>query len=289
MSIVYLNGDYLPATEARVSVNDRGFLFSDGVYEVTPAYRGRLFRMERHLARIRRGLGELRIDFDPGGLVRVHDRLLEENKLSEREIAYVYVQVTRGVAPRAHAFPSPDVPPTVYAFAREHQRPARAAWEEGFRAVTVPDRRWARVDIKTVGLLPNVLAQQAAVEAGASDALFVRDGIAIEGAHSNFFAVLEGTLVTHPTTNVILPGITREYVLELARRLEVPVEERPIQIEELWDADEAFFTGTTTEIRPTVRVDQRTIGAGRPGPVTRLLYEGFLEGVSHAAAAAATR
>jgi D-alanine transaminase len=289
MSIVYLNGEYLPATEARVSVNDRGFLFSDGVYEVTPAYRGHLFRMDRHLARIRRGLGELRIDFDPSALTRVHERLLAENKLGEREIAYVYVQVTRGVAPRAHAFPSPDVPPTVYAFAREHVRPARSVWEEGFAAVTVPDRRWARVDIKTVGLLANVLAQQAAAEAGATDALFVKDGIAIEGAHSNFFAVLGGTLVTHPTTNVILPGITREYVLELARQLDVSVEERPIQIEELWDAEEAFFTGTTTEVRPTVRVDQRTIGSGRPGAVTRLLYEGFLEGVSHAATATATR
>jgi D-alanine transaminase len=245
--------------------------------------------MERHLARIRRGLRELRIDFDPSALTGVHDRLLAENRLAEREFAYVYVQVTRGVAPRSHAFPSPDVPPTVYAFAREHTRPPRSAWEEGFAAVTVPDRRWARVDIKTVGLLANVLAQQAAVEAGASDALFVKDGIAIEGAHSNFFAVLGGTLVTHPATNAILPGITREYVLELARHLEVPLEERPIQIEELWEADEAFFTGTTTEIRPTVRIDQRTIGTGRPGPVARLLFEGFLESVSHQGAAAATR
>jgi D-alanine transaminase len=289
MSIVYLNGEYLPVTEARISVNDRGFLFSDGVYEVTPAYRGHLFRMERHLARMRRGLGELRIDFDPGALTPVLERLLAENRLSDRELAYVYVQVTRGVAPRSHAFPSPDVPPTVYAFAREHARPSRAVWEEGFHAVTVPDRRWARVDIKTIGLLANVLAQQAAVEAGAADALFVKDGIAIEGAHSNFFAVLGGTLVTHPASNAILHGITRECVLELARQLEVPVEERAIQIEELWDADEAFFTGTTAEVRPTVRVDQRTIGSGRPGPVTRLLYEGFLEAVSHLGAAAATR
>jgi D-alanine transaminase len=289
MSIVYLNGEYLPASEAKVSVNDRGFLFSDGVYEVTPAYGGRLFRMDRHLARITRGLAALRIGFDPSVLTRVHERLLAENGLDDREIAYVYVQVTRGVAPRAHAFPSPDVPPTVYAFAREHTRPLRAVWEQGFSAVTVPDRRWARVDIKTIGLLPNVLAQQAAVEAGANDALFVKDGIAIEGAHSNFFAVAGGTLLTHPTSNVILPGITREYVLELARQLDVPVEERPIQLEELADAEEAFFTGTTTEIRPTVRIDGRVVGTGRPGPVTRLLFEGFLEGVSHLGAAAASR
>jgi D-alanine transaminase len=286
MSTVYLDGEYLPLSEARVSVNDRGFLFSDGVYEVTPAYGGRPFRLNRHLARLRRGLAELRIGFDPERLGEVHTRLLSENGLDDREFAYVYVQVTRGVAPRAHPFPEPDVPPTVYAFAREHARPARAVWEDGFAAVTVPDRRWARVDIKTIGLLPNVLAQQAAYEAGATDALLVKDGIAIEGAHSNFFAVLDGTLVTHPNSNLILPGITREYVLELARHLEVPVEERPIQLEELVDADEAFFTGTTTEVRPTVRIDGRAVGTGRPGPIAKLLFEAFLEGVSNLGATA---
>jgi D-alanine transaminase len=286
MSTVYLNGEYLPSSEARVSVDDRGFLFADGVYEVSPAYGGRFFRLDKHMERLKRGLSELRIPFDPIGLPAVHERLLGDNELDDREVAYVYVQVTRGVAPRAHAFPNPSVSPTVYAFAREFKRPARALWEDGFEAVTVPDRRWARVDVKTIGLLPNVLAQQAAVEAGVSDALLVKDGIAIEGAHSNFFAVIGGTLVTHPTTNVILPGITRAYVLELARELEVPVEERPIQLEELWHAEEAFFTGTTTEVRPTVKVDGRVIGKGRPGPVTRLLFEAFLEGVARPAAAA---
>jgi D-alanine transaminase len=286
MSTVYLNGEYLPSSEARISVNDRGFLFSDGVYEVTPAYGGRLFRLNRHLARLRRGLRELRISFDPEVLEEVHGRLLADNGLDDREFAYVYVQVTRGVAQRAHPFPVPDVPATVYAFAHEHKRPARSVWEDGFAAVTVPDRRWARVDLKTIGLLPNVLAQQAAAEAGATDALLVKDGIAIEGAHSNFFAVLGGTLVTHPTSNVILPGITREYVLELARYLEIPVEERPIQLEEMLDADEAFFTGTTTEVRPTVEIDGRPVGTGSPGSVTKLLYEAFLEGVSNLGAVA---
>src|SRR5688572_9569692 len=266
MSTVYLNGEFLPNTEARVSVDDRGFLFADGIYEVSPAYSGRFFRLDKHMERLKRGLAELRIAFDPSGLPGVHERLLGDNELDEREVAYVYVQITRGVAPRGHAFPDPAVSPTVYAFAREFKRAPRAQWEDGFAAVTVPDRRWARVDVKTIGLLPNVLAQQAAVEAGVSDALLVKDGIAIEGAHSNFFGVIGGTLVTHPTSNVILPGITRAYVLELARELDVPVEERPIQLEELWHAEEAFFTGTTTEIRPTVKVDGRVIGNGRPGP-----------------------
>jgi len=286
MSVVYLGGEFLPASEARISVDDRGFLFSDGVYEVTPAYGGRFFRMDSHMERLRWGLAELRIDFDPSDLPAVHERLLDENGLAGREVCYVYVQVTRGAAPRGHAFPDPPVPPTVYAFAREFHRPPRAKWEDGFEAVTVPDRRWARVDIKTVGLLANVLAQQAAVDAGVSDALLVRDGVAIEGSHSNFFAVIDGTLVTHPAANTILHGITRAYVLELARQLEVPVQERAIQVEELKHAEEAFFTGTTTEVRPTVRIDGRVVGTGRPGPVTRLLFEAFLEGVTRGGATA---
>jgi D-alanine transaminase len=289
MNTVYLNGEFVPSTEARVSVDDRGFLFADGVYEVSPAYGGRFFRLDKHMERLKRGLGELRIPFDPVGLPDVHERLLNDNELDESEIAYVYVQVTRGVAPRGHAFPNPSVSPTVYAFAREFRRPAHSLWENGFEAVTVPDRRWARVDVKTIGLLPNVLAQQAAAEAGVSDALFVKDGVAIEGAHNNFFAVVGGTVLTHPKTNLILPGITRDYVLELARELELPVDERPIQLEELWQAEEALFTGTTTEVRPTVKVDGRPIGKGRPGPVTRLLFEAFLEGVARPAATAVAR
>jgi len=285
MSTVYLNGSYVPKEEALIPVDDRGFLLSDGIYEVTPAYAGRFFRMDRHLARMRRGLGELRIAFDPERLREVHRRLLADNGLEDEEVSIVYVQVTRGVAPRTHAFPEGRVEPTVYAFAKAFQRPPREAWEQGFAAVTVPDRRWARVDIKSIALLPNVLAQQAAAEAGATDALLVKDGVAIEGAHSNFFAVLGGTVVTHPRSNAILPGITREYVLELVDELGLPAEERPIQLEELLGAEEAFFTGTTTEIRPTVRIDGRAVGEGRPGPITKRISEAFHEGVRATAAA----
>ena len=278
MSIVYLNGSVLPKSDAFVSVDDRGFLFGDGIYEVTSAYSGHLFLMERHLARMRTGLSEIRIDFDVAVVPDLLDRLLSENALTEGD-AYVYVQVTRGVAPRAHAFPKSLVPPTVYAFATAFQRPGREEWEKGFAAVTVPDLRWARVDIKTIALLPNCLAQQAAVEAGVPDALLVRDGIAIEGSHNNFFAVFDGTVVTHPANNSILAGIIREYVLELCRDLGVPVELRPIMAEELSGAEEAFFTGTTTELRPTVRIDGERVGAGTVGPVVRSLYEAFLAGI----------
>ncbi len=285
MSIIYLNGSYLSDGEARVSVNDRGFLFGDGVYEVTPAYRGTLFQMEGHLGRLRDGLAALRIDFDPSGLPAMHAELLERNGLTDEEVAYVYVQVTRGAAPRTHAFPKVPVAPTVYAFASRYARPAPDVWARGFDAVTVPDRRWGRVDIKSIALLPNVLAQQAAVDAGVMDAIFVRDGVAIEGAHSNFFAVFDGVVVTHPHSNLILPGITRDVVIELARGAGIPVELRPIFVEDLARADELFFTGTTTEVRPCVRVDGRPVGDGAVGPVSRALFDAFLETVGEAARA----
>ena len=288
MSTVYLNGAYVPAEEARIPVNDRGFLFSDGIYEVTPAYRGHLFRMNGHRARLLRGLCELRLEGELEDLEAVHRELLVRNGLDQAPISIVYLQITRGVAPRTHAFPPERVPLTVYAFGKEFVRPPRERWERGFRAVTVPDRRWARVDIKTISLLGNVLAQQAAVDAGVDDAILVRDGVALEGAHSNLFGVFGGRLVTHPTSNVILPGITRDVVLELAREVGVPVEERPIQVEELRRADEAFFTGTTTEVKPCVEIDGHPVGTGRPGPVTTRLFEAFVDRVeAHADRAAA--
>lgn len=275
MSIVFLNGRYLDASEAVVPVQDRGFLFGDGVYEVTPAYRGRFFLFERHRARLSMGLAALGIDAALDDLETLHRELLERNDLAASEVSYVYLQITRGVAPRTHAFPAEPVPPTVYAFANEYRRPAVDRWNQGFAAVTVPDRRWARVDIKTINLLPNVLAQQTAVEAGVADALFVRDGVALEGAHNNFFAVLGDRLVTHPASNVILHGITRGYIIDLARELGIDVVERPIQVEELATASEAFFTGTTTEVRPTVEIDGRAVGDGRVGPLTRRIHEAF--------------
>lgn len=281
MSTVYLNGQFLPADQATVSVNDRGFLLADGIYEVTPAYGGEFFRMDRHLARMQRGLCELRIDWtvDPQEIRGFHERLLDENGVRDAEMSIVYMQITRGAAPRTHYFPKDPVPPTVYAFAKGISRPDHDRWSQGFEAVTVPDRRWARCDIKTIALLPNVLAMQAAVDHGVTDALFVKDGVAIEGAHSNFFAVFGDTVATHPANNQILHGITRGYVLDLARELGYKVEERAVQVEELTYATEAFFTGTTAEVRPTVRIDGRNIGDGEVGPVARRLYEAFLEGI----------
>lgn len=279
MSTVYLNGAYVPAEEARVSVEDRGFLFADGVYEVTPAYDGSFFRMGEHRARMERGLRALRIEWSMDGFEELHETLLRENGLEEREMAIVYLQVTRGCAPRTHAFPQPACEPTVYAYAKEFVRPDPEEWSRGSAAITVPDRRWSRVDLKTIALLPNVLAQQAAVDAGVEDALFVRDGIALEGSHNNLFAVFDGVVTTHPADHLILRGITRGYVLELAEHLGLVVAERPIPVEEIREADEVFFTGTTTEVRPTVRLDGEPVGSGEVGPVARRLQEALQKGV----------
>jgi D-alanine transaminase len=287
MSTVYLDGRFVPKSEAAVSVEDRGFLLGDGVYEVVPFYEGVPFYMDRHLARLRYSLGEVRIDFDAASVAEIARQLVTTNDLDGADRSIVYVQVTRGVAPRTHYFPEKPVPPTVFGYAKEWTRPADDVWGRGFTAITVPDRRWTRVDIKTIQLLPNALAFQAARDVGADDAILVRDGVAIEGAHQNFWAVIDGVAVTHPTTNLILAGVTRGVVLELAHEKGIGVQERPIQVEELALAEELFFTGATGEVRPCVRVDGRPIGSGKVGPVTRALSTAFLELVERTKEAAA--
>ena len=275
MSIVYLNGEYLPLEEAKISPEDRGFLFADAIYETTPVYQGRCFLLERHLARLERGLDALRIDFDALSLPDIHQGLIVKNTLQTVPFALVYVQVTRGVALRGHAFPTPAITPTVYLFARAISRPETERWERGYRVITAPDRRWANVDIKTTALIPNVLAQQAAIEADCDDVVFVRDGVVMEGAHNNIFAIFSGKLATAPASNYILHGVTRGYVIEMARELGLPVEERSISVEEFMRADEIFYVGTTTEIRSAVCVDNCPIGDGQVGVITRRLFVEF--------------
>jgi D-alanine transaminase len=280
MDTVYLNGEYLPRAEARLPVDDRGFLFGDGVYEVTPAYGGAFLRMPRHMERLRSGLRSLAIDFDVESVPALQEELLERNGLADAALSIVYLQVTRGAAPRTHHFPPKGTRPTVFAYAAPFRRPSREDWEKGFAAITHPDRRWARADIKTVQLLPNVLAQEAARAAGVSDALLIRDGIVLEGSHNNLFFVFGRKIRTHPTSNQILPGITREFVLELAGELGFEVEEVPTPLEEFGEAAELFLTGSTTEIRPIVRVDGRAVGVGEVGPVARELYSLFCERIA---------
>jgi D-alanine transaminase len=274
--LVHLNGAVVPLAEARISPEDRGFLFADGVYEALLAWRGRLLLWHEHERRLRGGLEALRLPFaDTGALAGAAEELLRANDLAGGWAA-VYLQVTRGAAPRGHAFPVPPVTPTVYLSVRRHALLSADLAGSGVATVTVADTRWARCDVKSIGLLPNVLAQQRATEAGAHEAIFLRDGLAIEGSHSNLFVVRDGLLCTHPADHHILAGVTREAVLALARGAGVPVSDGIAPLAELAAVDEAFLTGTTTEVLPVVRIDGRPVGRGLPGPLTLRLRELYL-------------
>lgn len=267
--IVYLNGQLLPLEKAAISPLDRGFLFADAIYEVARFHCGRPFHLEEHLARMREGLAALRIEADTGFYPEAARRLLAENGLLDAD-AIVYAQVSRGAAPRVHAFPPEGTPPTVFAFARASDP---APPEEGGSAILLPDQRWGRCDIKTVMLLPNVLAAQQAREAGAVDAILVRGGLALEATKANVFAVLDGRLRTAPTGPAILPGVTRSAAIAAAGRLGIAVEERALTIEELLGAAEVFLASTTLWTYPLIRIGGRRIGDGRPGPIAARLKE----------------
>ena len=273
--LVYLNGDYVDHTAARVSVDDRGFLFADGVYEVARVYDGRVFQMGPHMERMSHGLAELKINAPQVDQIpAIAERLLEENGLRSGD-ATIYIQVTRGAAPRAHAFPPPETKPTIYVIAKPFKQHPATYFEDGVAAVTVPDNRWSRCDIKSIALLPNVLANQQAKEQGAFEALFVRDGVVIEGSHSNLFGVIGGRLITYQLGGYILGGITRKLVMERAPKLGIEVSEGPIYLRDLSEVEELFLSGTTTEIMPIAKVDNHLIGSGQPGPVTRQLQDAY--------------
>jgi D-alanine transaminase len=272
--ITYFNGEFLPKEAVRISPDDRGFLFADGAYEVIRAYEGSLFRLTAHLQRLENSLHGLRITVpDTKKLQDVAIQLIERNDLASGDAA-LYIQITRGVAPRTHSFPPADTAPTVYMSAWPfHAAPQRL--EHGVRVILVPDVRWSRCDIKSVALLPNVLASQQAKENEAYEAVFVRDGIVTEGSHANFAAVFDGQLVTHPKTHQILPGITRQVVLELCEELDLPYRELPISETELRGAHELMLLGTTTEVMPVVQVDHWPVADGQPGPLTKTLQQAF--------------
>jgi D-alanine transaminase len=270
---VYLNGAFVDRERALVAVDDRGFVFADGVYEVTRAIGGCLYERGRHVRRLKHSVATLRIALPPEEIAQLADvwqALLERNALQTGE-ATVYCQITRGTAPRAHPFPPAGTPPTIYASASA-LAPPTAVRARGARGILVADLRWARCDVKTIMLLPNVLARQKAAEDGADEAFFVRDGVVLEGAASNLFAVIDGALWTHPLTTYVLPGITREIVIELARAAAIEVRERPILLEDLARATELFYAGTASDVMPIVTMDGRPVGSGRPGPAAAQLY-----------------
>jgi D-alanine transaminase len=272
---VYLNGEYIDAKQAMVSVDDRGFLFADGVYEVIRVYEGKPFLMDAHMVRLRAGLAELHMNADVvGSLSEISARLLEDNELLAGD-ATIYIQITRGVAPRRHAFPPEGTKTTVFVAAKPFRNHPAEYFTRGVSAILVPDTRWARCDIKSIALLPNVLANNAAHDAGAFEALFVKDGVVIEGSHSNLFGVLDGTLLTYPSCNYILSGISRALVLQLAAQLGIPAREGPIPQERIGEVSELFLSGTTTEVMPVTTLDGRPVGSGSPGPITSQLRDAF--------------
>jgi D-alanine transaminase len=276
--LVYLDGEYVPAEEARVSVNDRGFLFADSVYEVVRIYRGRAYELDPHLHRLRHGLVALRIDCrDLGAIEHAVHHLMEENAVDGAGV--IYIQVTRGAAPRTHKFPPAGTPPTVYVAVRPYTPYPAHFQDDGVAAITLPDTRWARCDIKSTSLLPNVLANEAAHAADVFEAILVRDGAVTEGSHSNVWGVRDGRLLTYPTSNYILAGLTRERVFQLAADLGLEAAQEVIHLDQLYDLDEVFLTGTTTEIMPVVQVDGRIIVDGEPGPLTRKLIRAFNDGL----------
>ena len=278
--IVYFNGRFIPKEEVKISPDDRGFVFADGIYEVVRSYRGRFFEFEAHLKRLTRSLREIHISFAESESLRdICEALIRDNDLKEDD-ATVYIQITRGAAPRKHTFPDKTTRSTVYISASAFQ-PPEENWKNGIKAVLVPDIRWSRCDIKATALLSNVLANQRAYQNHAQEALFVRDGTITEGSHTNFCAVFDGQLITFPESNYILSGITRGVILKLCREIEIPFREFPVFEKDLKRADECMILGTTTEVTPVIQVDEWKVGDGTPGPVTMKLQKAFRERVSY--------
>jgi D-alanine transaminase len=266
MSIAFLNGTFLPLEDACVPVMDRGFLFGDGVYEVIPVYAGKLFRLDHHLKRLRNSLDAIRIE-KPLSNADWQSMLNELVSRNEGPDQAVYLQVTRGVAAkRDHAFPA-DCKPTVFAMSTPMPPSVDIDKIGGATAVTFPDNRWKLCNIKAITLLPNVLLRQQAIDAGAAEAILIRDGYAVEGAASNLFIVKDGILITPPNGPTLLPGVTRDLLIELAANHAVPFREADISEAELFNADEIWLTSSTREISPVTLLDETVISNGKPGPV----------------------
>ena len=275
--IAYVNGRFCPLTEAVVSVEDRGYQFADGVYEVVGTYGGCPYALEPHLARLQGNLEALHLQLD----IREYGlkaKLMEGIERSGFGEVKVYIQVTRGVAPRRHAFPSVPVAPTVVMTFKEWRPLPQDLYDRGVEIISTEDLRWKRCDIKSIALLPNILAKQAASQAGAFEALLVgAEGRVTEGASTSAFCVREGRLCTAPIGSHILPSITRGILLDLARKIGIPIDEEFCTLEQFKEADEVFLAGTTTEAMPVVRIDDAVIGDGMPGLITRQIRAAFLE------------
>ncbi len=278
---VYLNGSFLPLDQAQVSVLDRGFLFGDGIYEVIPVYGGKLFRLAHHLKRLENSLNGVRMQnpMSDEEWERLLEELIARNDGNDQA---VYLQLTRGVAAkRDHAFPD-KITPTVFCMSNPVTVNRDTAAEPGVRAVTLDDIRWSQCNIKAITLLPNVLLRQQAIDAGTAEAILINNGRAIEGAASNLFMVKNGLLITPPNSNALLPGITRDLVLELAANHAIPFREADIPADDLYLAEEIWLTSSTREISPVIQLNSTAVGDGNPGPLWRrmiMLYHEYTDSV----------
>jgi D-alanine transaminase len=281
MPTAWLNGVFLPLEEAHVSVLDRGFLFGDGVYEVIPVYGGRLFRLAHHMKRLDNSLAGVRIanPLTHEEWEAVLNELVARNEGSDQA---VYLKVTRGAdKKRDHAFPD-GIKPTAFAMSSPMPGARDLSKETGVTAITLPDIRWKLCNIKAITLLPNVMLRQRAVEAGSAEAILINAGYAIEGAASNLFMVKNGVLITPPNSSALLPGITRDLILELAANNAIPFREADIHEDELFDADEVWLTSSTREISPVISIDDKPVGSGTPGQLWQRmsqLYQDYTDAV----------
>lgn len=275
--IVYLNGEYLPEEDAKISVFDRGFLFADAVYEVTSVLDGKIIAFDGHVKRLQRSCDELGIKYqvDEAELLEIHRQLVAKNSLNEGTI---YLQLTRGTPDiRDFVYPPEDTPPTLVLFTQTANLLNSPTLATGIKVISVEDQRWARRDIKTVQLLYPSMAKMMAKAAGADDAWMVEDGHITEGSSNNAYIIKDGKIITRHLGNEILHGITRAAVLEYARSAQMEIEERPFTIEEAKDADEAFITSASTFVMPVVELDGVAIGDGKPGPSAARLREIYLD------------
>lgn len=278
-SIVYLNGEYLRLSDAKISVLDRGFIFGDGVYDVVPAYSGRVFRMDEHLARLQRSLESISIavDLQKEDWESLVNEMLHTSNLSD---CMVYIQVTRGVAKREHAFPK-NITPTIFCMVAPFERPTETERTIGLTAVSIPDVRWLRCEIKSISLLGNVLAKQAAIDAGVNEVLQFRDGYLTEGASNNAWVVIDNTLLAPPKNNLILEGIRYGLMQELAAQSGIKFESRPITEDEVNNADEIMVTSATREILPITQLNGKPVGTGQPGPVYKQLRSNYDQAIKN--------
>lgn len=273
--IVYLNGKFLPIEQATVPVLDRGFIFGDGVYEVIPVYSKKPFRLNEHLRRLQHSLDGIRLN-NPHGDEQWADLIGQLIERNEDEDQSVYLQITRGVAKRDHAFPV-GTPPTVFMMSGPLVTPTETVRATGVAAVTAQDNRWLRCDIKAIALLPNVLLRQIAVDAGAAETVLLRDGFLTEGAASNIFVIANDTLLAPPKSNLMLPGITYDVILELAAANDIPLEVREIPEQEVRHAQELWQTSSTREVLAITTLDGKPVGDGKPGPLFRRMYALYQE------------